>query len=250
METTIKLSDLIIILKRFAFLIISVTIIFIGIAIALNNFVLKPVYKAETQILVNQKYEQGDQYLSSQQIDADLQLINTYNVIIKSPVILTKVINNLQLESTPEELTQQISVSSTNNSQVLTIQVEDSSPAKAVEISNEVAQVFESNIPQLMKVDNINILSIAKLDENPTPIKPNKILNMGIAAIVGLLLGIGIAILIETFDTRIKSERDIEEMLELPVIGSVGPIVEDKRMIFSRKERKKMLTQSRRVGGV
>ena len=94
METTIKLSDLIIILKRFAFLIISVTIIFIGIAIALNNFVLKPVYKAETQILVNQKYEQGDQYLSSQQIDADLQLINTYNVIIKSPVILTKVINN------------------------------------------------------------------------------------------------------------------------------------------------------------
>ncbi|RPJ96699.1 capsular biosynthesis protein [Rummeliibacillus sp. TYF005] len=250
METTIKLSDLIIILKRFAFLIISVTIIFIGIAIALNNFVLKPVYKAETQILVNQKYEQGDQYLSSQQIDADLQLINTYNVIIKSPVILTKVINNLQLESTPEELTQQISVSSTNNSQVLTIQVEDSSPAKAVEISNEVAQVFESNIPQLMKVDNINILSIAKLDENPTPIKPNKILNMGIAAIVGLLLGIGIAILIETFDTRIKSERDIEEMLELPVIGSVGPIVEDKRMIFSRKEKKKMPTQSRRVGGV
>jgi hypothetical protein len=64
------------------------------------------------------------------------------------------------------------------------------------------------------------------------------------------LLGIGIAILIETFDTRIKSERDIEEILNMPVIGSVGPIVEDKRMIFSRRDRKKMAVQSRRVGGV
>ncbi len=231
-------------------MIISIMIVFIGIAVALNYFVLKPVYKAETQILVNQKFDKGDQYPSSQQIDADLQLINTYNVIIKSPNILSAVINNLKLDSTPEELTQQISVSSINNSQVLTIQVENPSAAKAVEISNEVAQVFESKIPHLMKVDNINILSIAKLGDNPMPIKPNKILNIGIAAIVGLLLGIGIAILIETFDTRIKSERDIEEILNIPVIGSVGPIVEDKRMFFSRRERKKMAVQSRRVGGV
>jgi capsular polysaccharide biosynthesis protein len=176
LEATIKLGDLIKILKRFAFMIISIMIVFIGIAVALNYFVLKPVYKAETQILVNQKFDKGDQYPSSQQIDADLQLINTYNVIIKSPNILSAVINNLKLDSTPEELTQQISVSSINNSQVLTIQVENPSAAKAVEISNEVAQVFESKIPHLMKVDNINILSIAKLADNPTPIKPNKII--------------------------------------------------------------------------
>lgn len=249
METTIKLSDLIKILKRFAFLIISIMIVFIGIAVALNYFVLKPIYKAETQILVNQKYEKKDQYPSSQQIDADLQLINTYNVIIKSPVILSKVINNLNLDSTPEELNKQISVSSTNNSQVLSIQVENPSAAKAVEISNEVAQVFESEIPRLMKVDNINILSIAKLDENPTPIKPNKILNIGIAAIIGLLLGIGIAILIETFDTKIKSERDIEEILDVPIIGSISAISDDRRFNFKRKE-EKTIAHSHRVGGI
>lgn len=249
METTIKLSDLIKILKRFAFLIISIMIVFIGIAVALNYFVLKPIYKAETQILVNQKYEKKDQYPSSQQIDADLQLINTYNVIIKSPVILSKVINNLNLDRTPEELNKQISVSSTNNSQVLSIQVENPSAAKAVEISNEVAQVFESEIPRLMKVDNINILSIAKLDENPTPVKPNKILNIGIAAIIGLLLGIGIAILIETFDTKIKSERDIEEILDVPIIGSISAISDDRRFNFKRKE-EKTIAHSHRVGGI
>ena len=224
-------------------------IVFIGIAVALNYFVLKPVYKAETQILVNQKYEKGDQYLSSQQIDADLQLINTYNVIIKSPIILSKVINNLRLDSTPEELIQQISVSSTNNSQVVSIQVENLNAAKAVAISNEVAQVFESEIPRLMKVDNINILSIAKLDENPTPVKPNKILNIGIAAIMGLLLGIGIAILIETFDTKIKSERDIEEMLNIPIIGSISAISNDRKFSYKGTE-EKTIVHSHRVGGI
>lgn len=204
-------------------------VVFAGATIAVSYFVLTPIYKAETQILVNQKYEKEGQYLSSQQIDADLQLINTYNVIIKSPVILSKVIDELKLKSTPEKLTEQISVSSANNSQVLTVQVEDKNAEKAVEIANTVAQVFEKEVPSLMKVDNINILSAAKLGENSKPVKPNKLLNTGIATIIGLMLGIGIAILIETFDTRIKSEQDIEEILgNIPVIGLVSPIIDKK----------------------
>jgi len=229
LEAAIQLSDVIKILKRHIFLILLMMVVFAGATIAVSYFVLTPIYKAETQILVNQKYEKEGQYLSSQQIDADLQLINTYNVIIKSPVILSKVIDELELKSTPEKLTEQISVSSANNSQVLTVQVEDKNAEKAVEIANTVAQVFEKEVPSLMKVDNINILSAAKLGENSKPVKPNKLLNTGIATIIGLMLGIGIAILIETFDTRIKSEQDIEEILgNIPVIGLVSPIIDKK----------------------
>lgn len=225
-------------------------VVFIGVAVMISYFVLTPIYKAETQILVNQKHEKGDQYLSTQQIDADLQLINTYNVIIKSPVILSKVIDQLELTSTPEKLMEQITVSSINNSQVLTIQVEDGNASRAVEISNTVAQVFEKEIPTLMKVDNINILSTAKLDENPKPIKPNKNLNTGIAAIIGLMIGIGIAILIETFDTRIKSEHDIEELFDIPVIGFVSPILNKKKSSFVKKEENGIAVESHRVRGV
>jgi capsular polysaccharide biosynthesis protein len=229
LEAAIQLSDVIKILKRHIFLILLMMVVFAGATIAVSYFVLTPIYKAETQILVNQKYEKEGQYLSSQQIDADLQLINTYNVIIKSPVILSKVIDELELKSTPEKLTEQISVSSANNSQVLTVQVEDKNAEKAVEIANTVAQVFEKEVPSLMKVDNINILSAAKLGENSKPVKPNKLLNTGIATIIGLMLGIGLAILIETFDTRIKSEQDIEEILgNIPVIGLVSPIIDKK----------------------
>ena len=47
-----------------------------------------------------------------------------------------------------------------------------------------------------MNVDNINILSAAKLSENPSPVKPNKILNIAIGAVIGIMLGIGLAFLI------------------------------------------------------
>ncbi|MGG0657179.1 YveK family protein [Rummeliibacillus pycnus] len=245
MEATIKLSDLLKILKGHAFLIIAITAVSIGIAVIISYFVLTPIYTADTQILVNQKYEKSDQYVASSQIDADLQLINTYNVVIKSPVILSKVIEQLDLDTTPDKLTDQITVLNTSDSQVLTIQIEDTKASRAVEISNTLAEVFKKEIPALMKVDNINILSYAKLSENPIPTKPNKLLNMMIAAVIGLMIGIGIAILIETFDTRIRSEQEIEEILGLPIIGLVSPIIEKKTILFGKTSNKLSVHSSR-----
>ncbi|MGX9136495.1 YveK family protein [Rummeliibacillus sp. JY-2-4R] len=235
MEATIKLTDFLKIIKRYLLLIIVITGVSIGITVVINYYVLTPIYAAETQILVNQKNDKSDQNIAAQQIDTDLQLINTYNVIIKSPVILSKVIETLNLTSTPESLTNQINVSSTDNSQVLNIRVEDKKASRAVEISNTIANVFKKEIPVLMKVDNINILSAAKLAKNPAPVKPNKLLNIGIAAIIGLMIGVAIAFLRETLDTRIKTEQDIVEALDIPVIGFISPIIE-RKTIHSIKE--------------
>ncbi|WP_102693506.1 YveK family protein [Rummeliibacillus pycnus] len=229
MEATIKLSDLFKILKAHLFLIIAITVVSVSIATIISYFVLTPIYTADTQILVNQKSDKKDPYVASSQIDADLQMINTYNVVIKSPLILSKVIEKLDLNSTPETLTNQITILNTNNSQVFTVHVEDAKASQAVDISNTIAEIFKSEIPTLMKVDNINILSYAKLSEHPIPAKPNKLLNIGISGIIGLMIGIGLAILIETLDTRIKSEQDVEDILDIPIIGLVSPINIDKK---------------------
>lgn len=77
-----------------------------------------------------------------------------------------------------------------------------------------------------MNVDNINILSVAEISENPSPIKPNKLLNIAISAVIGFMLGIGFAFLLEFLDTTIKSEQDIEEILSLPIMGIVSSISE------------------------
>jgi len=221
-EMTIQ-SLIKVLLKRW-FFILMLMILSMGIAILISYYIQTPIYEAETQLLVNQKSYENQQLVGAQNVDTDLRLINTYNVIIKSPVILAKVIDVLSLDTTPDELMKQIEVSSANNSQVVNIRVQDKNEENAVKIANSIAEVFKEEIPVLMHVDNINILFVAQSSEQPVPVKPNKMLNLIIAAICGFALAIVLAYFLETIDKTIKTEQDIEEVLSLPVIGVVSNI--------------------------
>ena len=132
----------------------------------------------------------------------------------------------MNLDMTTDQLTSKITVSNADQSQIVNITVQDEDPAMAVEIANTTASVFENDIQELMNVDNVTILSPAVLKENPSPVAPNPMLNMAIAAVVGLMLGVGIAFLMEYLDTTMKDQQDIEDVLGLPLLGIVSPIVE------------------------
>lgn len=225
MEETISLQDLFKTLRKRLVLIISAVILAVTIAGVVSYLFLTPIYQASTQILVNQEKSEQQQF-NSQDIQTNLQLINTYNVIIKSPAILSKVIENLDLDTTPVALNTKITVNSAQNSQVLNISVQDPEPYVAVDIANTTAEVFQEEIKKLMNVDNVNILSPAVLAENPSPVKPDPKLNMAIAAVIGLMLGVGIAFLLEYLDTTVKTEQDAEELLGLPILGLISTISE------------------------
>ena len=230
MEETISLQDILNVIRKRLVHIVSITVIAALIAGVISFFVMTPIYQSSTQILVNKQATEQQQSIQSQDIQTNLQLINTYNVIIKSPAILSKVIEILDLNLTPSQLSDKITVASQNDSQVVNISVQDEKPAIAVEIANTTAEVFEQEIPVLMSVDNVNILSPAVLSEDPTPVKPNKMLNIVIGAVVGLVIGVGLVFLLEYLDTSIKTEQDVEELLHLPIIGLVSPIPDEDPM--------------------
>lgn len=115
----------------------------------------------------------------------------------------------------------------------------DPNPEQAVLIANTIADVFKVEIPLLMNVDNINILSAAKLSERPIPVKPRKLINIAIGAAIGLMLGVALALLLEKLDTTIKSEKDVEELLNMPIMGIVSSI--------SLKKEKKFFSQAKKV---
>lgn len=242
MEETISLQDLFKTLKKRAILILLTMLLAVTVAGVISFMLLTPIYQASTQILVNQQKVEQNQF-NAQDIQANLQLINTYNVIIKSPAILSKVIENLDLNTTPAALNGKIKVNSEQNSQVVNVSVQDPEPYMAVDIANTTAEVFQEEIQKLMNVDNVNILSPAVLADNPKPIKPDPFLNMAIATVIGLMLGVGIAFLLEYLDTTVKTEQDIEELLALPILGIVSPITDNDspnlKEAIQRKRRKR-----------
>ncbi|MGE7182748.1 YveK family protein [Peribacillus sp. NPDC006672] len=222
MEETISIKDIFKTLKKRWKLIMLLTLIAALISGTISYFVLTPVYQTSTQILVNQK--QSENQLDSTQIRSNIDMINTYSVIIKSPAILEKVIDELELDQSVDQLSEKITINSQQNSQVFSLTVQDSNPTKAVEIANTVSATFQKEIKDIMNVDNVSILAKAELKDNPAPVKPNPVLNIAIALVVGLMAGVGLAFLLEYLDNTIKDEDDIEKLLELPILGSIQKI--------------------------
>jgi len=226
MEETISLKELFQTLRKRILLIISVTLIAMIVSGVVSYFVLTPEYKSSTQILVNQAKEDQTIY-NYNEVQTNVQLINTYSVIIKSAGILNNVKKELGLDISVSELNNKISVESTQNSQIMTVSVIDPDPVVALEIANKTAEVFEKEVKDLMQVDNVNILPLADDQENQSPVSPNPPLNMAIAAVIGLILGIGLAFLLDYLDNTVKNEQDIEKLLGLPVLGAITTIDEN-----------------------
>ncbi|MCM3306966.1 YveK family protein [Priestia megaterium] len=223
MEETISLRELFQVLRKRLWLIVLITIIAATVSAVISFFVLTPVYESKTQILVNQA-KNDQQLYNNQTVQTNVQLINTYNDIIKSPAILDKVIKELKLDGSAQSLSDQIQVTNAENSQVAQIVVQDTSAKRATEIANTTASVFKKEVPKIMNVDNVSILSKAALGESASPVKPQPLLNIVIAVVVGLMIGIGLSFLLEYLDNTLKTEQDIESLLELPVMGIITTI--------------------------
>ncbi|QTC40455.1 capsular biosynthesis protein [Bacillus sp. V3] len=223
MEETISLRELMETIGKRMRLIILITLTAILVSGGVSFFLLTPIYQSSTQLLVNQS--KADQPAINQgEIQTNLQLINTYTVIIKSPAVLEKVAEELDSGLTASQLNSKITVSTENQSQVMNLSVQDNDPNQAAAIANTTAEVFKKEIPDIMNVDNVSILAKAETGQKQSPIKPKPYLNIAIATVVGLMLGVGLAFLLEFLDNTIKTEHEVEKLLDLPVLGSIAKI--------------------------
>lgn len=184
---------------------------------AVNFYWLKPVYQASAQILIN-----GRQTSNFTDIQTNLELINTYNVIMKSPIILNKVKDELNLSETAEDLKQKITVISENESQIVSISATDKDYSKAADIANTVAAVFQRDIGDIMGENaEISLVAKANPDHSPVPVSPNKKFNIALFTGFGLLFGAGLAFLLELLKNTVRNEEDIEKDLNVHVLGNI-----------------------------
>ncbi|WP_137790972.1 Wzz/FepE/Etk N-terminal domain-containing protein [Bacillus sp. E(2018)] len=241
MEETISLKDIALTLRKRLKLIIVMTVVAAIASGIISYFVLTPVYQASTQMLVNQKSSEQST-LDPNQIRSNIDMINTYKQVIQSPAILDIVVEDLGLQQSTDALISKISVNSEQNSQVFSLTIQDEDPAQAVKLANAISDTFSKEVPSIMKVDNVKILAPAVLKDNPSPIKPKPLLNIAIALVVGLMAGVGIAFLLEYLDNTIKTEEDVQRVLELPVLGSIPKIsIEDEKKPMKNKAASKQM---------
>lgn len=215
MENTIDIGRFVQALKKYIWLLILLPIIFLIISSIITFFIIMPKYEASTQILVNQT--QGETPVEQQQnVQNTLQQVNTYAEIVTSPRILEKVQTNL---NDIGNLKNKVEVQSSAQSQVITINVHANSKKEAEKIANEVTNVYQNEMPEIMDIDNVSILS--KANGTAKKVSPNIPLNLFLGLFLGLIIALLYIFIKELTDTRIKDEQDIEDHLKLPVLGTI-----------------------------
>ena len=98
MEEMLSIKDMFSVLKKRLRLIVILTALSVIASGIVSYFLITPIYQSSTQILVNQT-KKDQQVYNYNEVQANLQLINTYNVIIKSPAILEKVARRIRESS-------------------------------------------------------------------------------------------------------------------------------------------------------
>lgn len=212
-----EIRDFISLLKKKKRIIILVTLVMTIIG-GFASFAIPPKFEAKTDVLVNFT---SANVVSSGEIDANLRLIETYKYLLKSNRILNKVNDSLEETYKKEELDQKVKIESKLNSQILTILAEERTPEKATELSNTLAITFQEEIKTLMNLDNVHILSQAKVGEDTKSIKPITALFFIISAFVGFVVSYLFVLIQEMFFTVIDSHEKAEKALSLPVIGII-----------------------------
>ncbi|KXZ40584.1 Capsular polysaccharide biosynthesis protein [Alkalithermobacter thermoalcaliphilus JW-YL-7 = DSM 7308] len=217
MEEQIELRELLYILRKRIGMISIITVIAVIISALVSYFILKPQYETSTTLIVNKAYEEDR--INHNDIMLNQRLVSTYGEIVKSRAVLEKTIKDLKLENTYEQLQGNIKVTPVKDTQIMRITVSGNDPALITKIANTTAKNFIDEVTRIMNIENVQIIDTAKLPKNP--IKPKRSLNIAIAFVLGIMLGVFIAFLIEYLDNTIKTPKDIENHLDLPVIGVI-----------------------------
>ncbi len=118
----------------------------------------------------------------------------------------------------PSKLSSMLTITNQENTQLINIQVKSGHKQDSEKIANSFAKVTSKQIPKIMSVDNVSILS--KADGTAVKVAPKTVVNLVGAFFLGLVVAL-IYLLQNNFDKRIKDEEDVEKELGLPVLGSI-----------------------------
>lgn len=219
----ISLKELFFILRKWLWLIITLLIVSILVSGVISFFVIDKKYEAFTTLMVGKPKDYViENKIEYNDIMLNQKLVSTYGELIKTRIVADKVINNLDLNMSYEEYKTRTSVNLVKDTEIIRIRVSDTDPILAANIANEIAEVFMETVTDIMMVENVQVIDTAQVPTDP--VEPRPMMNMAISAVLGIMLGVFIAFLIEFLDSTIKTSDDVEKHLGVPVLGTIPKI--------------------------
>lgn len=242
MEETISLKEIFEVLKKHIALIIVSMFIGVGLAGAITFFVITPQYSSRAQLIVTlPQNENTNSNLND--VNYNLQMLNTYKDIIKEGDALAlqvqeRLEQDFDIVLTSTQIKEILEVTQSQNSQMFSISATSPKAIDAEHIANTAAEVFQETVKDVLtNVDKITIVS--KATASSTPVSPNNKLNLAIGLILGLIVGTGLAFLMQLLDRTVKDSRFVTDNLEFTILGTVPQMTQKEINATTQKMPKK-----------
>lgn len=228
-EKEINLKSVFLIIKKRLWLIVLLTVLLTVLASLYNSRPEPQVYVSSTRVI----------------IAASNEMMTTVRALVREPIVLNQVIEELELNSSPGQLRGQIRVDSVDASLITVISVLDSHPVRAADIANSIVEKYREVAIDTLGVQSIRLLTAAEPDPTPINTTSNTIVYM--AFVVGLILSVTLAFLLESLDDSVRSEQDVESILGLNMLGHVSRI-KPRPSSQSVKKSKPTMVRSESIG--
>lgn len=212
-----ELRDYLDVFKKRWIVIVAITVLVIA-AVLVYSFYQEPVYEARATCMVSATLTGQGEYSANQII---LQLLATMNNIAVSRPVLESTSSKLKSTRSSTQLKHAITSKVLSDTQLIAISAKDSEPLTAMLEANAAA---DSLIEFVNRNEGNGTYKIEKVEPPTTPnspISPKPLKNAILGGFLGLILGIGVAAVLESIDVSIKSTEELGQLLERPVLAEI-----------------------------
>lgn len=208
-------------LKRW-WIIMLACIVGAGTFFAYNKCVVDPVYTASGSLFVNNVREKKSENVNIGDMTTSQMLVWTYIELLKSDTFMSRVAEDSALGYSGGQIARMITLASQNETEIMRVTATTTNPHHSQIIVNTVLDDAPSEIDRIIKGGSTEVVDYAQLPVSPSG--PRIILNTMIGAVFFAALAMGLILLVELLDNRVKDEDDLTQNYQYPVLGTIPDI--------------------------
>lgn len=202
---------------------------------AISRFILTPTYKSTTKIYILNKTE--SQAVTYSDVQMGTQLTKDYAELINSRYVLEEVIQMLSLDMEYGEMLDMVSVDTPADTRIVSITVEDTDPAQAMNIANSIREAASNHIQNVMDIEAVNVVESANMPTEKA--SPNVMLWTFAGGLIGVFFLCAIILIQYLMDDTVKSSEDVEKYLGLSTLGLIPVVAEENSKKRKKKKKRK-----------
>ncbi|MBM9469120.1 polysaccharide biosynthesis tyrosine autokinase [Nakamurella leprariae] len=151
---------------------------------------------------------QGDQFAQKR--------VNSYAQLAKSGRLGQMIADDTQIDLSADQISSRITARGDLNTVLLNLTVTDTDPERSLEIAESASVQMVDLVSQIETAPgatdpgvSLEVTSAARLEASP--VSPDAVLNIGLATLIGLIVGTALAGLREMTDTSVRTPEDVED---------------------------------------